>query len=90
MSTALMHRHLGTLELVQLLAYCGLVFGRQPRPRFVCPPIVVVRLRHLDVVVEPDDLLFLEFVNGRPEAKFSQQEPFLFLLLLFLLSRRLT
>lgn len=68
MPTALVHRHLRALELVQLLADRRLVLGRQPRPRFVRAPIVVVRLRHLDVVVEADNLLLLQLVNGRPEA----------------------
>lgn len=90
MSTAFVHRHLGTLELVQLFANGCLVFGRQPGPRFVRPSIVVVRLCHLDVIIEPDDLLFLQFVNGRPEAEFPQKIPFFLLLLLLLFSRRLT
>lgn len=90
MATALVHRHFGALELVQLLAYGRLVLGRQPRPRLVRTPIVVVRLRHLDVVVEADDLLLLQLVDGRPEAELAQQIAFLFLFLFLLFGGRLT
>lgn len=48
--------HLGALELVELLTYRCLVLRRESRPRLVRAPVVVVRLRHFDVVVEADNL----------------------------------
>lgn len=89
MSTAFVHGHLGTFELVQLLPDGSLVLGGESRPRFVRPSIVVVRLRHLDVIVEADDLLLLQLVHGGSEAQLSQQVAFLLLLLLFLFRRSL-
>lgn len=85
MPTALVDGHFGGLELVQLLANGGLVLWRQSCPRLVRPPIVVVGLRDLDVVVEPDDLLLLQLFDGRPKAEFAQQIRLLLLLLLLLL-----
>jgi len=85
MPTALVDGHFGGLELVQLLANGGLVLRRQSCPRLVRPSIVVVGLRDLDVVVEPDDLLLLELLDSGPKAEFAQQIRLLLLLLLFLL-----
>ena len=56
MPALLVHAHFAGLEVVELFPYGGLVFGRQPGPRFVCPSVVLVAGRHLDVVVELDDL----------------------------------
>lgn len=89
MSTAFVHRHLGAFELVQLLPDGGLVLRGEPRPRFVRPPVVIVGLRHLDVVVKADDLLLLQLVHGGPEAELPQQVALLLLLLLLLLGRSL-
>lgn len=50
MSTSFVHSHLGAFEFVQFLPDGSLVLGGEPRPRFVRPPVVVVRLRHLDVI----------------------------------------
>lgn len=89
MSTTFVYGHFGAFEFVQFLAYSGLILGREPRPRFVSPPIVVVSLRHLDIVVEPNDFLLLQLVNRRPEAELPQQITLLFLLLLLFFRRGL-
>ena len=52
----LMHVHLGRLEVVELLADHGLVARRQPGPRLVGAPVILVGLRHLYVVVEVNHL----------------------------------
>lgn len=85
MTTAFVDGHLGGLELVQLLANGGLVLRRQSCPWLVRPAIVVVGLRHLDVVVEPNDLLLLQLLDGGPKTELAQQIRFLLLLLLLLL-----
>lgn len=72
MPAAFVHGHFAALELVQLLANGRLIFGRQSRPRLVGTSIVVVRLRHLDVIVEADDLFLFQFINRWPEAELSQ------------------
>lgn len=72
MSTTFVHGHFGALELVQFLADGGLVFRRQACPRFVRPPVVVVRLRHLNVIVETNNFLLLQLVDRRPEAELPQ------------------
>lgn len=71
MPAAFVHGHFAALELVQLLANGRLIFGRQSRPRLVGASIVVVRLRHLDVIVEADDLFLFQFINRWPEAELS-------------------
>jgi hypothetical protein len=89
MPAAFVHGHLRAFELVELFSYGSFVFRCQPGPRLVRPSVVVVRLRHLDVVVEPDDLLLFQLLDGRPEAQLAQKEPLLLLFLLFLLRRAL-
>lgn len=44
MLALLVHGHLGALELVELAADGGLVARRQPGPRLVRAPVVVVSL----------------------------------------------
>lgn len=83
-TTAFVHGHLRTFELVQFLPYGSLVLGGEPRPRLIRSPVVVVRLRYFDVIVEADDLLLLQLVHGGSEAQLSQQVAFLLLLLFFL------
>ena len=56
MSTILVNGHLHALKFVKLLSYSSLVLRGQSRPWLVRSPVVVVRLRHLNVVVEPDNL----------------------------------
>lgn len=56
MSAILVNGHLHALKFVKLLPYSSLVLRGQSRPGLVGPPVVVVRLRHLDVVIEPDNL----------------------------------
>ena len=56
MTTVIVHRHLTRLEIVQLLPDGRLVLGRQPGPGFVSAAVVLVTRRHLNVVVEFDDL----------------------------------
>jgi hypothetical protein len=51
-----MHVHFEALEIVELLPDDGLVAGREARPGLVGAPVVFLRLRHLDVVVEANDL----------------------------------
>jgi hypothetical protein len=89
MPAAFVHGHLRAFELVELFSYGSFVFRCQPGPRLVRPSVVVVRLRHLDVVVEPDDLLLFQLLDGRPEAQLAQKEPLLLLFLLLLLRRAL-
>lgn len=88
MTTLVVHSHFRALEFIEFLPYGSFVFRRQPGPRFVRASIIVVRLRHLDVVVEAYDLLVLELLDRRPEAELSQQESFLLLFLLLLLGGR--
>lgn len=52
----LVYLHLQALEVVKLLPDCSLVSGGEPSPGLVRPTVVFVSLRHLDIVVEPDDL----------------------------------
>ena len=56
MPAFLVHVHLVRLVVVELLPDGSLVLGREPRPRLVRAPVVLVARRHLDVVVELDDL----------------------------------
>lgn len=85
MATALVDCHFGGLELVQLLAYGSLILWRQSCPWFVRTPIVIMGLRHLNVIIEAYDLLLLELLDGGPKAKLAQQIRFLLLLLFLLL-----
>ena len=52
----LVHFHLHGLEVVEFLADGRLVARREARPRLVGATVVLVSRRHLDVVVEADDL----------------------------------
>ena len=56
MSALVVDVHFGGLVVVQLLADVGLVLGREPGPRLVGAPVVLVARRHFDVVVELDNL----------------------------------
>lgn len=85
MATALVDCHFGGLELVQLLAYGGLILWRQSCPWLVRTPIVIMRLRHLNVIVEANDLLLLKLLDGGPKAQLAQQIRLLLLLLFLLL-----
>ena len=51
-----MDLHLETFEVVEFLSDLRLVPRGQSRPRLVRPPVVLLRLRHFDIVVESDDL----------------------------------
>ena len=88
MPTLFMHVHLVGLVVVELLPDGRLVLGRQPRPRLVGAPVVLVARRHLDVVVELDDLPALELVDRRAEAQFPEQVPLLLLAFTFEFLRR--
>ena len=48
--------HFAGLEVVEFFPDGSFVFGGQPGPRLVRPTLVVRTWRHLDVVVEFDDL----------------------------------
>lgn len=85
MATALVDCHFGGLELVQLLAYGGLILWRQSCPWLVRTPIVIMRLRHLNVIVEANDLLLLKLLDGGPKTELAQQIRLLLLLLFLLL-----
>ena len=52
-----MNHHLGALEIVELLPDGGLLLRREPRPRSVGSPVVILSVGHFDIVVEPYDLL---------------------------------
>jgi hypothetical protein len=56
MPTVFVHVHLVGLVVVELLPDGGLVLRRQPRPRLVRAPVVLRAGRHLNVVVEFNDL----------------------------------
>ena len=56
MSALFVHVHLARLVVVEFLPDGRLVLGGQPGPGLVRPPVVLVARRHLDVVVEFDDL----------------------------------
>ena len=56
MTTLVVDVHLGRFVVVELLPDVGLVLGREAGPGLVRPPVVLVTRRHLDVVVELDDL----------------------------------
>lgn len=80
--------HLHAFELVQLFSNGRLVFGREPGPRFVRPAVVVLCLRHLDIVVEADYLPLLQLFDCGSKAQLSYEHfLLLFLFLLELLSR---
>lgn len=89
MTTILVHSHLGAFELVQFFPYGCLIFGRQSSPRFIRTPIIIVRLCHLDVIVEPNNLFLLELFDRRPKTQLSQKIPFLLLLLFLFFGWRL-
>jgi len=72
MATALVDCHFGGLELVQLLAYGGLILWRQSCPWLIRPSIVIVRLRHLNIIVEAYDLLLLKLLDGGPKTELAQ------------------
>jgi len=55
-SAFLVNGHLRAFKLVQLLSNGSLIFRSQSRPGLVGSPVVIVSLRYLDVIVEPDDL----------------------------------
>ncbi len=56
MTTLVVDVHLGRFVVVELLPDVGLVLGCEAGPGLVRPPVVLVARRHLDVVVELDDL----------------------------------
>ena len=51
-----MNHHLGALEIVELLTNGGLLLRREPRPRSVGSPVIILSIGHFDVVIEPYDL----------------------------------
>ena len=75
-----MDLHFHGFEVVEFLSDLGLVSGRQPGPGFVCPSVVLVSLRHFDVVVEANDFPLLELLDSGSERKFPQQCPSLLFL----------
>ena len=56
MSTFFVNCHFRTLELVQFLPDGRFVFWSQTSPWFVSFSVIILCLRHLDIVIEPDDL----------------------------------
>lgn len=79
MATPLVNSHLWAFKFIEFLADCCLVLRREPRPRLVGSPVVVLRLGHLDVVVEADDFLLLQLLDVGAEAQFAQQVALLLL-----------
>lgn len=79
MATSFVNSHLWAFKFIEFLADCCLVFRRESRPRLVSPTVVVLRLGHLDVVIEADDFLLLQLLNVRAEAQFAQQVALLLL-----------
>ena len=51
-----MYIHLETFEVIEFLPDDSFVAGCEARPGLVCPAVILLSLRHLDVVVETDDL----------------------------------
>lgn len=53
----------------------NLVGSRQPSPRLVRPPVVVLGLGHFHVVAEADeDLCFPQLLHRRPLAELQEEE----------------
>lgn len=71
-----MNLHLLRLELIEFLTDHCLVLRRKPRPRLVRSAIVVMRLRHFDVIVETNDLTLLKLLNRRTKAQLSNEHLF--------------
>jgi len=82
MPTFVVNIHLGGFVVVQLLPDVRLVLRREPGPRLVRAPVILVTRGHLDIVVELDNLSSFEFVYAGPEAELPEQVPLLLLLLL--------
>jgi hypothetical protein len=51
-----MNHHLSALEIVELLTNGGLLLRREPRPRSVGSPVIILSIGYFDIVVEPYDL----------------------------------
>ena len=64
-----MHRHLGALEVIELLANSSLVTWCETRPGFVGASVVLLHFRQLHIIVEANDLALTQLLYGRPEAQ---------------------
>ncbi len=51
-----MNHHLGALEVIELLANCGLLLGCKPCPRSIGSTVIILSVGHFDVVIEAYDL----------------------------------
>lgn len=79
MATSFVNSHLWAFKFIEFLANRRLILRCQPRPWLVGSPIVVLRLCHLDVVIEANNLLLLQLLDGRSEAQLSKQVALLLL-----------